>query len=160
MRIGVIGLGYVGLPLVVAFAEAGAEVLAVDTDERKIASLKAGESYIEDIPSDRLRPILPLVVADTHYSRLARADAVIICVPTPLTGNREPDLGPLEAATEALAHVAQEGQLIVLESTTYPGTTREKVVPVLERISGLTVGQSLSVAFSPSAWTPAGPTTR
>ena len=149
MRIGVIGLGYVGLPLVVAFAEAGDEVLAVDIDQRKVDAIAAGESYIEDIPSERLKAVLPRITSDTHYARLARADAVLICVPTPLTGNREPDLGPLESSALALAHVAQEGQLIVLESTTYPGTTRENLVPVLERVSGLKVGESLSVAFSP-----------
>jgi UDP-N-acetyl-D-glucosamine dehydrogenase len=149
MSVGVIGLGYVGLPLAVAFAEVGEDVLAVDIDERKIEAIRAGESYIEDIPSDRLQGALPRLHPDTHYARLARTDAVLICVPTPLTGNREPDLGPLEAAAESLAHVVQEGQLIVLESTTYPGTTREKLVPALERISGLKVGDSLNVAFSP-----------
>ena len=149
MRIGVIGLGYVGLPLVVAFAEAGEDVFAVDIDERKVASILAGESYIEDIPSERLRAVLPKIRADTHYARLARTDAVLICVPTPLNGNREPDLGLLDAASLALAHVVQEGQLVVLESTTYPGTTREKLVPTLERVSGLKVGENLNVAFSP-----------
>ena len=149
MRIGVIGLGYVGLPLVVAFAEAGEDVFAVDIDERKVASILAGESYIEDIPSERLRAVLPKIRADTHYARLARTDAVLICVPTPLNGNREPDLRLLDAASLALAHVVQEGQLVVLESTTYPGTTREKLVPTLERVSGLKVGENLNVAFSP-----------
>ncbi len=149
MRIGVIGLGYVGLPLVVAFAEAGEDVLAVDIDERKVAAILAGESYIEDISSERLLAALPRIRADTHYARLARTDAVLICVPTPLNGNREPDLRLLDAASLALAHVVQEGQLVVLESTTYPGTTREKLVPTLERVSGLKVGENLNVAFSP-----------
>jgi UDP-N-acetyl-D-glucosamine dehydrogenase len=149
MTVGVIGLGYVGLPLVVAFAEAGEDVLAVDIDEVKVDAVRAGDSYIEDVPSERLRAALPNINPDTHYARLARTDAVLICVPTPLTGNREPDLGPLETAANSLAHVVQEGQLIVLESTTYPGTTREKLVPTLERVSGLKVGESLNVAFSP-----------
>ena len=149
MRIGVIGLGYVGLPLVVAFAEAGEDVLAVDIDERKVAAILAGESYIEDISSERLLAALPRIRADTHYARLARTDAVLICVPTPLNANREPDLRALEATSQALAHVVQEGQLIVLESTTYPGTTREKLVPTLEHVSGLKVGENLNVAFSP-----------
>jgi len=149
MRIGVIGLGYVGLPLAVAFAEAGDDVLAVDVDEHKVDAIRAGESYIEDIDSARLQAVGERIHADTHYARLARADAVLVCVPTPLTGNREPDLRPLEAAAQALGHVVQEGQLVVLESTTYPGTTREKLVPTLETISGLRVGHSLSVAFSP-----------
>jgi len=148
MTVGVIGLGYVGLPLVVAFAEAGERVVAVDVDERKVASLKRGESYIEDIPSDRLAAVLGSIEASTKFAPLARADAVLICVPTPLTRNREPDLGPLTAAASSLANVLQSGQLVVLESTTYPGTTRERLVPLLEE-SGLRVGDGLNVAFSP-----------
>jgi UDP-N-acetyl-D-glucosamine dehydrogenase len=149
MAIGVVGLGYVGLPLVVAFAEAGEDVIAVDVDQRKIDALNAGESYVEDIPSEVLRAVLPKIEASTHYAPLARTEAVIICVPTPLTDNREPDLGPLEQSAEALAHVVQRGQLIVLESTTYPGTTRELLVPAIEKHSSLTVGVDLNVAFSP-----------
>jgi UDP-N-acetyl-D-glucosamine dehydrogenase len=149
MAVGVIGLGYVGLPLVVAFAEAGEEVIAVDVDTRKVAAIVAGESYIEDIPSERLAAVRGAITADTHFAPLARADAVLICVPTPLTPNREPDLTPLREAAESMARVVQRGQLIVLESTTYPGTTREQLVPTLERHSGLKVGDGLNVAFSP-----------
>jgi UDP-N-acetyl-D-glucosamine dehydrogenase len=149
MSVGIIGLGYVGLPLAVAFAEAGRQVVAVDLDEAKIAAIKSGESYIEDIPSDRLRAVLPLIEATAHYQPLARTDAVVICVPTPLTANREPELGPLIAAGHALGHVLQRGQLVVLESTTYPGTTREQLVPLLQRESGLQVGDGINVAFSP-----------
>jgi UDP-N-acetyl-D-glucosamine dehydrogenase len=148
MSVGVIGVGYVGLPLAVAFAEAGESVVAVDIDERKVAAIKASESYVEDISCERLRAVAPRIEASTHFAPLARTEAVLICAPTPLTTNREPDLGPLLAATEALALVVQRGQLVVLESTTYPGTTREEVVPVLER-SGLRVGTDLHVAFSP-----------
>ncbi len=148
MSIGVIGLGYVGLPLVVAFAEAGEHVVAVDIDEAKVAAIEAGDSYIEDIPSDRLRAAVPMIEASTHYAPLARTDAVLICVPTPLTANREPDLGPLLEAGKALGTVLQRGQLVVLESTTYPGTTREQLVPLLEH-RGLRVGDGLNVAFSP-----------
>src|ERR1700730_5632509 len=148
MRIGVIGLGYVGLPLAVAFAEAGDEVVAVDVDSRKVAAVAAGDSYIEDVSSDRLRAVLPAIEASTQYAPLARTDAVLVCVPTPLTRNREPDLGPLTAAGRTLASVVQRGQLVVLESTTYPGTTRERLVPLLEE-SGLRVGDGLNVAFSP-----------
>jgi UDP-N-acetyl-D-glucosamine dehydrogenase len=148
MAVGVIGVGYVGLPLAVAFAEAGEHVVAVDVDHRKIASLTAGESYIEDIPSERLRAVMGSVEPTTHYAPLARTDAVVICVPTPLTRNREPDLGPLNAAGRALAGVLRRGQLVVLESTTYPGTTRERLVPLLEE-SGLLVGDGINVAFSP-----------
>jgi UDP-N-acetyl-D-glucosamine dehydrogenase len=149
MSIGVIGLGYVGLPLVVEFAEAGEQVVAVDVNERKVAAVNAGESYIEDIPSERLQAVLGSIEASTKFAPLARADAVMICVPTPLTPNREPDLGPLNASATALGHVLQRGQLVVLESTTYPGTTRERLIPLLEEQSGLRVGDGLNVAFSP-----------
>ncbi|HEY2317454.1 MAG TPA: nucleotide sugar dehydrogenase [Solirubrobacteraceae bacterium] len=148
MTVGVIGLGYVGLPLVVAFAEAGEQVIAVDVDDAKVAAVQAGESYVEDIASERLAAVRDQIEADTEYAPLARADAVLICVPTPLTANREPDLGPLLGSAQALAQVAQVGQLIVLESTTYPGTTREQVAPLLEA-RGLTVGQDVYLAFSP-----------
>jgi UDP-N-acetyl-D-glucosamine dehydrogenase len=149
MSIGVIGIGYVGLPLVVEFAEAGEQIVAVDVNERKVASLRAGESYIEDIPSERLQAVAGSIEASTHFAPLARTDAVMICVPTPLTPNREPDLGPLNASATALGHVLQRGQLVVLESTTYPGTTRERLIPLLEEQSGLRVGDGLNVAFSP-----------
>ncbi len=149
MPVGVVGLGYVGLPLAVAFAEAGEQVIAVDVDERKVAALAAGESYIEDIPSERLAAVKDAIDAGTHYAPLARADAVLICVPTPLTANREPDLGPLVDSGVQLGRVLQRGQLVVLESTTYPGTTRERLVPLLEQGSGLRVGNGLNVAFSP-----------
>jgi UDP-N-acetyl-D-glucosamine dehydrogenase len=149
MSVGIIGLGYVGLPLAVAFAEAGEHVIAVDLDRAKVAAISSGESYIEDIPSDRLRAVVPLIEATDRFQPLARTDAVLICVPTPLTANREPELGPLIAAGHALGHVLQRGQLVVLESTTYPGTTREQLVPLLERESGLQVGDGLNVAFSP-----------
>jgi len=146
--VGVIGLGYVGLPLAVAFAEEGCEVIAVDVDPRKIEAIEAGDSYIEDIGSERLRGVAERIHATTRYSRLAKADAVLICVPTPLTRNREPDLGPLLDATRALAEVLQSDQLVVLESTTYPGTTRERVAPLLEE-SGLAAGRDFHLAFSP-----------
>jgi UDP-N-acetyl-D-glucosamine dehydrogenase len=148
MKVGVVGLGYVGLPLVVAFAEAGDGVIALDVDPLKVSAVTAGDSYIEDIPSERLREVLPKIRATYRYADLAQADAVIICVPTPLTENREPDLGPLDAAAKSLAQVLQPGQLIVLESTTYPGTTRERLLPLLES-SGLRVGTDINLAFSP-----------
>jgi UDP-N-acetyl-D-glucosamine dehydrogenase len=146
--IGVIGLGYVGLPLAVAFAREGCEVIAVDVDQRKIAALERGESYIEDVPAEELSEVSERLHPTTRYARLAKAEAVLICVPTPLTRNREPELGPLLDATRALAEVLQADQLVVLESTTYPGTTRERVVPLLEE-SGLAAGRDFHVAFSP-----------
>ncbi len=146
--VGVIGLGYVGLPLAVAFAQEGCDVIAVDSDVRKVAAIEAGESYVEDVSSDELRALAGRIGATTRYARLAKADAVLMCVPTPLTSNREPDLGPLIDATRALAEVLQAGQLVVLESTTYPGTTRERVAPLLEE-SGLAAGRDFHLAFSP-----------
>jgi UDP-N-acetyl-D-glucosamine dehydrogenase len=148
MPVGVIGIGYVGLPLVLAFAEAGEQVIAIDVDEAKVAAIQAGESYIEDVPSARLDLARSGIRASTDVELLREADAVLICVPTPLTPNREPDLGPLLAAGRALAEVLQPGQLVVLESTTFPGTTREHLVPLLEA-GGLRVGTDFNVAFSP-----------
>jgi UDP-N-acetyl-D-glucosamine dehydrogenase len=146
--IGVIGLGYVGLPLAVAFAREDCDVVAVDVDARKIEAIEAGDSYIEDVSSAELRDVAGRIHATTRYSRLAKVDAVLICVPTPLTRNREPDLAPLIDSTRALGEVLQAGQLVVLESTTYPGTTRERVAPLLEE-SGLTAGRDFHLAFSP-----------
>jgi UDP-N-acetyl-D-glucosamine dehydrogenase len=147
-RIGVIGLGYVGLPLAVAFAREGCDVIAVDVDARKIDAIAAGNSYIEDVPSELLSELSERIHPTTRYARLAKADAVLMCVPTPLTPNREPDLGPLIDSTRALAEVLQSDQLVVLESTTYPGTTRERVAPLLEE-SGLAAGRDFHLAFSP-----------
>ena len=123
-------------------------MVALDIDPLKVAAVTKGESYIEDVPSERLQAVLPQIRATHRYADLAQAEAVLICVPTPLTDNREPDLGPLDAAAQSLAQVVQPGQLIVLESTTYPGTTRERLVPLLEA-SGLRVGDDVNVAFSP-----------
>ena len=146
--VGVIGLGYVGLPLAVAFAQEDCDVVALDTDSRKVAAVRAGDSYIEDIPSDVLAAVAARVHATSRYAELAGCDAVLMCLPTPLTANREPDLGPLMDATRALGEVLQAGQLVVLESTTYPGTTRERIAPLLEE-SGLAAGRDFHLAFSP-----------
>jgi len=146
--VGVIGLGYVGLPLAVAFAQEGCEVIGVDIDPRKVEAIRAGESYVEDVPSATFAELGERLHASTRYGELARADAVLICVPTPLSRNREPDLGPLIDSTRALAEVLRSDQLVVLESTTYPGTTRERVAPLLEE-SGLAAGRDFHLAFSP-----------
>jgi UDP-N-acetyl-D-glucosamine dehydrogenase len=148
MKVGIIGLGYVGLPLAVAFAEEGHEAIGIDTDPRKLSALEAGESYIEDVSSDRVKALGRRLRATGRYADLASCEAVIIAVPTPLTENREPDLGPLVSASSSLASVLQEGQLVVLESTTYPGTTRERLAPLLEE-SGLAAGRDFNLAFSP-----------
>src|SRR5436190_22961880 len=146
--VGIIGLGYVGLPLAVAFAEEGCEVVAVDVDARKVEAVGAGDSYIEDVSSEDLKAASGSIRATTRYQPLRGADAVLICVPTPLTPNREPDLGSLIDASRALAEVLRRDQLVVLESTTYPGTTRERVAPLLEE-SGLAAGRDFHPAFSP-----------
>jgi UDP-N-acetyl-D-glucosamine dehydrogenase len=148
MRIGIIGLGYVGLPLAVEFAEAGCDVIGLDTDARRVSAVNEGDSYIEDIGTDRLAAVRERLHGTQRYAELSKADAVVIAVPTPLTRNREPDLGALVASGTSLAGVLQEGQLIALESTTYPGTTRERLVPLLEE-SGLAAGRDFNVAFSP-----------
>jgi UDP-N-acetyl-D-glucosamine dehydrogenase len=148
MSIGIIGLGYVGLPLAVAFAEEGLDVVALDVDARKIEAIGARRSYIEDIPSERLAAVSERLSATTRYADLAGVEAVLIAVPTPLTANREPDLGPLLDSARRLGQVLQQGQLVVLESTTYPGTTREQLVPLLEE-SGLKAGRDFNLAFSP-----------
>jgi UDP-N-acetyl-D-glucosamine dehydrogenase len=148
MSIGIVGLGYVGLPLAVAFAEMGERVVGVDVDSGKVAALREGRSYIEDIPSERVAAVLDRCEFTTRAAALAEAEAILVCVPTPLTPNREPDLGPLLGATRALAAILQRDQLVVLESTSFPGTTREHLVPLLEE-SGLEAGRDFNLAFSP-----------
>jgi len=147
-RVGVVGLGYVGLPLVVALAEAGLDVVALDNDASKVDSLRRGESYVEDVPTGALRAVRERIQPTTRYAALAEVDAIVLCVPTPLTQNREPDLAALVGAASAVADVMQAGQLVVLESTTYPGTTRDRLVPILEE-SGMKAGRDFHVAFSP-----------
>jgi UDP-N-acetyl-D-glucosamine dehydrogenase len=148
--VGIVGLGYVGLPLAATFAEAGVSVLGLDAIEAKVEQVNAGSSYIEDVPSDRLGPLVEagLIRATTSWDEIRDVDAVIICLPTPLTEHREPDLSAVLGACESLASRLRAGHLVVLESTTYPGTTREEVAPVLER-SGLRAGRDFHLAFSP-----------
>ena len=148
MQIGIIGLGYVGLPLAVAFAEAGCEVVGLDVDQDKVEALNAGRSYIEDVPDSSLEPLAERLRATADYAELAACEAVILCVPTPLSDSREPDLTYLVDSATALAQVLRSGQLVVLESTTYPGTTRDRLLPILET-SGLTAGSDFHLAFSP-----------
>src|SRR5436305_3407987 len=148
MTIGIVGLGYVGLPLAVAFAEAGHEVIGVDVDPERAAAVNRGASHVEDVPAERLRGVEDRLAATTSYDELERVEAILVCVPTPLSANREPELGPLVAAATALAKVIRRDQLIVLESTTYPGTTRERLRPILEE-SGLAAGRDFHLAYSP-----------
>ncbi len=146
--VGIIGLGYVGLPIAVAFAEAGREVVGLDTDPAKIEAINRSESYIEDIPSASLSTLDGRLRATADYAELTACDAVIICVPTPLTGSREPDLSYLESAAGNLARVLSPGQTVVLESTTYPGTTRDLLATTLEE-GGRKTGTDFHLAFSP-----------
>jgi UDP-N-acetyl-D-glucosamine dehydrogenase len=148
MKVGVVGLGYVGLPLAIAFAEEGHQVIGLDADPRKIDALVEGKSYIEDVPSQTVGAVADRLVATSRYADLSSCDAVIICVPTPLTNSREPDLSYMVDAATSLSAVMQKGQLVVLESTTYPGTTRERLRPILEE-SGLAAGRDFHLAFSP-----------
>ncbi|HEU4906898.1 MAG TPA: nucleotide sugar dehydrogenase [Solirubrobacterales bacterium] len=148
MKIGIVGLGYVGLPLAVAFAEAGHEVVGLDADARKVEALNEGRSYIEDIPDAVLEPLGDRLRATLDKDDLASCMAIVICVPTPLTGSREPDLTYLTESATALSTILQPDQLVVLESTTYPGTTRERIQPILEE-SGMAAGRDFHLAFSP-----------
>ncbi len=148
MRVGIIGLGYVGLPLAVAFAEAGCEVVGVDADQRRVGRLRRSESDVEDVASERLRSVAERFTVTDEYRALATCEAVVICVPTPLANHREPDLSYLVDAATQLSRVLQEGRLVVLESTTYPGTTRERLLPILEE-SGLAAGRQFNLAYSP-----------
>src|SRR4051794_558635 len=148
MKIGIVGLGYVGLPLAVAFAEAGCDVVGLDVDQGKVAALREGRSHVEDIPDERLQAVVARCLFTTRFVELHDCDGILVCVPTPLNRNREPDLGPLLSASTALAGVIRAGQVIILESTTFPGTTREHLVPLLEE-SGLRAGEDFALAFSP-----------
>jgi UDP-N-acetyl-D-glucosamine dehydrogenase len=147
-KVGIIGLGYVGLPLAVAFAEAGAEVVGLDADQRKVENVNAGRSHVEDIPDSALAALGERLRATASHADLASCNALIIAVPTPMTSSREPDLSYLLEAGTAISQVLQPSQLVVLESTTYPGTTRERLAPILEE-SGLAAGRDFHLAFSP-----------
>lgn len=148
MSVGVVGLGYVGLPLAMEFAERGIDVVGIDVDATRVATLRSGRSHIEDVSDGRLAAVLERCRFSTRFADLHDADAVLICVPTPLTANREPELGPVLSAARALGAVVRRGQTIVLESTTFPGTTREYLAPLLEE-SGLRAGVDFALAFSP-----------
>jgi UDP-N-acetyl-D-glucosamine dehydrogenase len=156
--VGVIGLGYVGLPLALVFEEAGFPVLGFDVDEKKPEALLRGESYIKHIGPARVAAAFARgrIAATTDFSRLAECDAILICVPTPLGRHREPDISYIQKTAEAIAAVARPGQLVVLESTTYPGTTREEILPRLEE-KGLKCGETVFVAFSPEREDPGNP---
>jgi len=157
-KVGVIGLGYVGLPLVLEFHRAGFPVVGFDIDQRKVDSIRAGSSYIAHIDAGRIRAAVKggRLEATSDFSRLSEADAILICVPTPLTPQREPDLSYIESTADSIAAVVRPGQLVVLESTTYPGTTEEVVQPRLEA-GGMRVERDIFLAFSPEREDPGNP---
>ena len=156
--LGVVGLGYVGLPLAVEFARSGYRTLGFDVSERVVEGINRGESHIQDVSSELLRAFVGegLISATTDLSRLAECDVISICVPTPLNKIKDPDLSYVVASAHAVLHGLRPGQLVILESTTYPGTTREVVLPVLEQ-SGLEVGKDFFLCFSPERVDPGNP---
>ncbi|MCA9023250.1 MAG: nucleotide sugar dehydrogenase, partial [Planctomycetaceae bacterium] len=156
--IGIIGLGYVGLPLIDAFVNSGFKTMGFDVDQFKVDQLQAGKSYIQHIPSKTVANWLEKkqFEATAEASRMKEADALLICVPTPLTTSRDPDLTYVEKTTEAIAASLRPGQLVVLESTTYPTTTRDVMLPILDA-TGLKVGEDYFLAYSPEREDPGNP---
>lgn len=148
--VGVIGLGYVGLPLAVEKGKVGFKVIGFDINAARVARVNAGDNYIGDVKDEELQELTQkgAIVATTEYDRLSECDVVVICVPTPLTITRDPDISYIEASTVQIAKYLKPGQLITLESTTYPGTTEEVILPLLEK-NGLKVGKDFFLAFSP-----------
>ncbi|MEE2787735.1 MAG: nucleotide sugar dehydrogenase [Myxococcota bacterium] len=157
--VGVVGLGYVGLPLATSFAEAGISVIGFDVDAKKVESLSNGRSYILDVSDDEVTNAFSdgTMTATVDFSRLTECDAISVCVPTPLRKTRDPDLRYIVSATEQIAQYLRAGQLVILESTTYPGTTIEVVAPMLEK-SGLKVGVDVHLVFSPERIDPGNET--
>ncbi len=157
-RVGVVGLGYVGLPLAVEYAEAGYHVTGIDLSEPKVERINAGESYIGDVPTEAVGPLVKkgLLKATTDFSSILELDTINICVPTPLRKTKDPDMSYIVAACEEIARYFHPGLLVILESTTYPGTTDELVLPMLEK-SGLKVGEDFFLCFSPERVDPGNP---
>ena len=155
---GVVGLGYVGLPLAIELADAGYTVLGFDVTQRVVDLVNAGTSHVQDVPSARLKAFVDAgkVSATTDLARMREPDCIAICVPTPLSKTRDPDVSYIVAATESVARTLRAGQVVVLESTTYPGTTRELMLPALEK-GGLKAGRDFFLAFSPERVDPGNP---
>jgi UDP-N-acetyl-D-glucosamine dehydrogenase len=148
-RVGIVGLGYAGLPLAMAFAEAGFPVTGIDLSAERVAAVNEGRSYLVDVPEDRYAAVRDRLRATTDYADAAELDAVTICVPTPLSKTRSPDLAFVVAAAESLAGHLRPEQLVILQSTTYPGTTTDIIVPILERASGGVAGRDFFVGYAP-----------
>ncbi|MEZ4440115.1 MAG: nucleotide sugar dehydrogenase [Polyangiaceae bacterium] len=158
-KVGIVGMGYVGLPLALAFCDQGFSVLGFDVDRAKVEKLEKGENYIQHLHGDHIEKVVKegKLHATTDFSRLAEMDAILVAVPTPLTRQREPEMRYIVMTSEAIAKTLRKGQLVVLESTTYPGTTDELVRAILEKGSGLTFGQDFFLAFSPEREDPGNP---
>lgn len=156
--VGILGLGYVGLPLAREFATAGLKVIGFDVDEKKVRILNSGRSIIKHVPHSQVKQIVEkgLFRATCDMSQLKKPDAILVCVPTPLTENREPDVQFIVSSTETIAKYLRSGQLVVLESTTYPGTTTELMKPILEKC-GLKAGKDFHLAYSPEREDPGNP---
>ena len=157
-RVGVIGLGYVGLPLATEFATAGIKATGFEVDEKKVSEINAGRSYIADVTSETIKQSVDaaLLSATTDFNLLKECDAIIICVPTPLRKTKEPDVSFILAAAEEIKKRLRRGQLIILESTTYPGTTDEVLMPMLQE-TGLKLDEDFLLAFSPERVDPGNP---
>lgn len=155
-RIGIVGLGYAGLPLAVTFAETGFDVVGVDLDRDRVEAVRAGRSYVVDVPSERYDHLDGRLTATTDYGAMAELEALTICVPTPLSKTRTPDASYVIAAAESAAEELREGQLIVLQSTVSPGTTEEVVRPILER-SGMRAGRDFFLGYAPERVDPGNP---
>lgn len=158
-RVAVVGLGYVGLPLLWRFHECNFPVLGFDIDQSKVDKFNAGQSYIKHIGSDKMKVLADSNRAEAtgNFERISQADAILLCVPTPLDQHREPDMTYVEGTVETIAPHIKKGQLIVLESTTYPGTTEELITPICEKISGLKSGSDFFLAYSPEREDPGNP---
>ena len=154
--IGIVGLGYVGLPLLLRYTQVGFKVIGFDIDDFKVNSLNAGKSYIEHIAADKIQAAQSLFDATTDFSRIGECDAIILCVPTPLNQYREPDISYVIDTTDAVKPYLRAGQLLSLESTTYPGTTEEELLPRVEE-SGLKVGEDFFLVYSPEREDPGNP---
>ncbi len=157
-RVGVVGLGYVGLPLAVEFAGAGFDVTGFEVSAEKVGQINAGSSYIQDVPSDVIAPLVRSgkLHATEDFGELAACDAIVVCVPTPLNKTKEPDISYIVSAVDRIQATLRSGQLVVLESTTYPGTTDELLLPSFES-KGLKLDEDFFLAFSPERVDPGNP---